>query len=290
MTHFSFPRSAAFKQAIALAACAVWLVACASSEDNAPEQQSENPRIVSLNPCVDAILFEVAERDQILALSHYSRDPSATTIGTARAREFGVTGGTVEEVAALSPDLVLAGSFIAPATRNALNDMGFALETVGIASSVEESIAQVTLMAATVGNPAAGEELNERIIAAIDNHSLDTSQTPISTVLWQPGQIVPGDATLVAELLQSAGFTSHNTALGLSQADYLPLEILVANPPDLILIAGDSKGQRHTLLEHLPETTIASFDPKLFYCGGPSIITAMERLAEIRAEIKGVGA
>ncbi|MEP6199925.1 MAG: ABC transporter substrate-binding protein, partial [Marinomonas sp.] len=117
MTHFSFPRSAALKQAIALAACAACLGSCASQEKKAQDPQSENPRIVSLNPCVDAILVEVAPADQILALSHYSRDPSATTIGTARASAFGVTGGTVEEVAALSPDLVIGGSFVAPATR-----------------------------------------------------------------------------------------------------------------------------------------------------------------------------
>lgn len=67
-----------------------------------------HPTFVSLNPCLDDILVNVADPDQILALSHYSRDPSGTSVGVDVARQFGVTGGTAEEVLALDPDIVLA--------------------------------------------------------------------------------------------------------------------------------------------------------------------------------------
>lgn len=277
--------SAACKQAIALAVCLGWLASCSGPPDKAPREDNQAPKIVSLNPCLDAILVEVAPPNQILALSHYSRDPSASSVGVERAAEFGVTGGTVEEVAALAPDLVLAGSFMAPATRTALDDLGLELETFGIASTLEESMVQVEQISDAVGNPSAGKELNARIEGAVNGHGIARPQASLSTVLWQPGQIVPGDTTLIAQLMDRAGFSSHNSALGLSQADYLSLEMLIANPPDVILIAGDSAGQRHQLLTHLPNTQIASFDPQLLYCGGPSIISAMERLSDIRAQL-----
>ena len=76
-----------------------------------------HPTIVSLNPCSDAILAEVAEPAQLLAISHYSHDPRASSMPLAKARRFRVTGGTVEEVLALDPDVVVADPFIAPATR-----------------------------------------------------------------------------------------------------------------------------------------------------------------------------
>ena len=36
-------------------------------------------RVVSLNPCLDALLLAVADPSQVAALSHYSHDPDATT-------------------------------------------------------------------------------------------------------------------------------------------------------------------------------------------------------------------
>jgi iron complex transport system substrate-binding protein len=70
--------------------------------------------IVSLNPCSDAILAEVADPGQVLALSHYSRDPrsSSMDVGWPGAS---ATRGTVEEVLALHPDLVLGDTFLGPA-------------------------------------------------------------------------------------------------------------------------------------------------------------------------------
>ena len=92
------------------------LAGCAAPPAPMPR---ERPTIVSLNPCTDAILAEVADREQILAISHYSQDPRGTSMELAQAREFRATGGTVEEVLALDPDVVVGSSFMEPATRGA---------------------------------------------------------------------------------------------------------------------------------------------------------------------------
>ena len=84
-----------------LAVCAV-LAGCGSPQPAGVP--TERPTIVSLNPCADAILAEVTAPGQLLAISHYSHDPEATSMDLATARSFDVTGGTVEEVMALDPD------------------------------------------------------------------------------------------------------------------------------------------------------------------------------------------
>ena len=61
---------------------------------------------MSLNPCLDAILLDVADPGQITALSHYSIDPSQFAMA-AQARRYRHISGSAEEVAALRPDLVL---------------------------------------------------------------------------------------------------------------------------------------------------------------------------------------
>ncbi|MEL0209648.1 MAG: ABC transporter substrate-binding protein, partial [Novosphingobium sp.] len=73
---------------------------------------SAHPTIVSLNPCTDAILAEVADPAQILAISHYSKDPRSASMDARLASALPATRGTVEEVLALDPDMVVAGSFL----------------------------------------------------------------------------------------------------------------------------------------------------------------------------------
>ena len=135
------------------------LIACAQAPRSPGLEVAEPsalPRIVSLNPCLDAILVEVAAPQQILALSHYSHDPSASSIPQSLARKYPITGGTAEEVFALQPDLVLASSFIAPATKRALERLDLRVETFGGVGSFDESIAQIEQIAALARREAQG--------------------------------------------------------------------------------------------------------------------------------------
>ena len=93
---------------------------------------------------------------------------------------------------------------------------------------------------------------------------------------------MPGKDTLVGELLTRAGFTSYSARRGMAQGDYLPLERIVADPPAVLLVAGDERGQHNPILAHIPGLSVARFDPSLVYCGGPSIPRAMARLRAVR--------
>jgi iron complex transport system substrate-binding protein len=243
----------------------------------------EHPTIVSLNPCTDAILAEVADPAQILAVSHYSHDPRGTSMDLDKARRFRATGGTVEEVLALDPDVVVGTSFMNPATRGALGQLGIQVEAVGIASSVADSVAQVRQLAAVAGHPQRGEALVGRIEAALAQ-ARPTGQ-PAPAILWQPDGIVPGEGALISELMRRTGFANQSAARGMGQADYLSLERLLIDPPRVLLVAGSERGQRHPVLARLPQMKRAAFDPTLLYCGGPTIIRAAERLAAIRRSV-----
>lgn len=238
------------------------------------------PTVVSLNPCADAILAEVAEPGQLLAISHYSKDPRASSMSAEDAARFPATGGTVEEVLALDPDVVVANTFIAPATRGALEDLGLRVVTFRGTADVASSIAQIRELAALVGNDREGERLVEQIELALSEVA-DTAE-PVEAALWQPGGIVPGEASLVSDLLRRTGFASYSEARGMAQADYLSLEQVVADPPQVLLVAGSEAGQRHPVLDEVDGMARADFDTRLIYCGGPTIIRAAWRLKTIR--------
>ena len=99
-----------------IVALTILLAACAS-----PTRTPTPTTIVSLNPCTDAILAEVADPAQIAALSSYSSDPAASSMDVAVAQRFRSVSGAVEEVAALRPALVIGSTFTPPATRSALD-------------------------------------------------------------------------------------------------------------------------------------------------------------------------
>ncbi len=272
---------------LALLALAM-LAACARPAADDGERQ--RPTIVSLNPCSDAVLAEVADPAQILALSHFSHDPASSSMDLAKARSFRAVSGSVEEIAALSPDVVVAGSFLAPSTRSALDDLGIRVVTVPIATDVAESKAQVMQLARLVGNEHAGALLNARIDAALTRAVPQEASARPSALVWQAGGIVPGHDTLVADLLERTGFSNLAVTRGMRQADYLPLEQVVADPPAVIFSAGDKRSAENRQLSHpalsaLKGTRVYRFDPSLLWCGGPTIVRAVDRLAMIRGSL-----
>jgi len=247
------------------------------------EAIGEHPTIVSLNPCTDAILAEVADPGQLLAISHYSQDPRATSMPLAEARRFRVTGGTAEEVLALDPDVVVAGSFLPPAQTAAFRRLGVRVETFAIVPDLAENAAQVRRLAALAGHPARGEALLARTDAALA--ATRFSGPKVRTLLWQEGGIVPGAETLIVRLMAHTGLASHSAARGLGQGAYLPLEQVLADPPQLVLATSGERMLTHPALRRLAGVRYAQFDSSLLFCGGPTIIRAAERLAEIRSGV-----
>jgi iron complex transport system substrate-binding protein len=265
------------------------LAACGSG---GPVADASRPRIVSLNPCTDAVLAEVAAPGQLLAISHYSQDPSATSMDITRARQFAAVSGSVEEIAALKPDVVVASSFLSPTTAQALRDLGMRVVLEPIPSDVPQALEQVRSLAALTGNRKAGEALARRINFALDDAAPAPGSARIPALVWQSGGIVAGERTLVADLLGRSGFVNAAAARGLAQADYLPLERVLADPPRVIFTVGSPAAEedrmlRHPALSRLTGTVRAPLDSSLLWCGGPTIPRALARLAQVRAGLGG---
>lgn len=243
-------------------------------------------RIVSLNPCTDAILVEVADPAQIAALSSYSSDPAGSSMDLATARRFAAVDGTLEEVIALRPDLVVGSTFVAPTTRAAFGRLGLRYEGFGITPRVADSVAQIRALAALAGHPERGEALIRRIDAALAANAAPAG-VPVPAIVWQSGGIVPGADTLISELLARTGFTNAAAAQGMKQADVLGLERMLAAPPKVIFAAGNPVSNEDRMLGHpalasLTQTRRSRIAPSLVWCGGPTIIRAAQHLGAVR--------
>ncbi|MFN3371129.1 MAG: ABC transporter substrate-binding protein [Sphingomonadaceae bacterium] len=265
------------------------LAACDRAPPAAPPPMPSAPapqRIVSTNPCADALLWQLAEPSRILSISHWSHDPRSASVPLAWARHFPANGGTAEEILRLKPDLVLAGPHVAPATLEALRRLGIPHVSLPVPATVADSLAQVERLGAALGEPARAAALAREIEAALAAAAPPPGAPPIPALVWQGGGLVPGPGTLLDELMTRAGLANQAAAHGLAAWDVLDLERLVARPPALLLSGAPDANDRR--LTHPAVATLrqriatAPFPDRLMHCAGPTIPEAAAAFAAVR--------
>lgn len=248
-------------------------------------------RIVSLNQCLDAILVELVPTQRIAAVSHYARDPLVSSIATTAAH-LPITYETAEEIVALRPDLVLASRHSAIPTRNALQRVGIHYELFEVPFSVKDSVAQIRRIAALVGRPDAGEVLVAKIERAIESARLPPDAPRLTAAVYETGGLTAGSSTVTDDLMQIVGFDNLAARHGIKTHLPMPLELIVAEPPDLLLVgdipaaAGTQAARivQHRALRQLPSTRRA-FPARFMYCSGPTIVEEVAVLAAARDSI-----
>lgn len=248
--------------------------------------QAAPRRIVSLNPCLDAILLHVAPARVIAGVSHLARDPEASVVAS-QARRFAVAYPTAESILDLRPDLILASRHTDLATRKALARFRKPVALFDVPHSVAESRAQVRRIAALAGNRAAGERLIGRMDAALAAAAATGPRVP--ALIYHPSGLTPGTGTLPDDLLRRTGYANMAAAYGVAGWGKAGLETLIARPPALMLVSDGGGGTSvanflsHPALRKLRRTVRqVPLTPKLLYCGGPTIIPAARALAAIR--------
>ena len=279
------------------------LSGCSSGPAIAPDG------IVSANPCIDAVLAEIAAPGQIAAVSAFSHKADSASAPLAWARKHPAVGITAEEIIAARPRLLLTGNLASAGTNTALAKAGIKMITFGVPATVAESLSQVRQLSQAIGREAAGEALvgriekslmqtvvipakagihNHRPMGFMDSHLRGNDDYPSKTsaLIWQAGGFVAGKGTLQDELLARAGFSNASETYGLKQWEQLPLEAVIRKPPAVIFMASSADGdearilamRRRMIARIGGKTRIVSFPDKLLFCGGPTIIDVMQVL------------
>ena len=256
------------------------------------------PRVISLNPCLDSVLVHVADRSQVVALSHYARDPQQSSIARL-ALTYPMTYESAEEVIALRPDVVLTAAHSSPATRAALTRLGIRTELFKVPNSWVENQVQIRRIAQAVGHPDRGEALIARVEAAMASSAPRPETRPITALVFQPNGFAAGHGTLVDEMMRRAGFVNVAQRYGLKKWGNVSLERLLDDPPE-VLLAGQTAPNAPTFAEKVlnhpalasisSRMTRAVFPERLLYCGGPGLADTAAALAAARRQVLGAAA
>ena len=247
-------------------------------------------RVVSLGICQDVILVHVADRDQIAALSHYAREKDRSPIGEL-AQTIPVTRESAEEVIALEPDLILASVHSDRATRNALQRLGIKTELFTEPKTIAESLEQIRRIARLVDREARGEALISDVENALRRAEPSPGTRPVVALLFQRNGFSTGNGSLVNEMMKHVGFTNLAAEYGFSGWGNIPLELVVANPPE-VMLAGAIRPDmptwadrvlRHPALKEIEgRVTRVAFPERFMDCGGPVLADSAAAMAEAR--------
>ncbi len=246
-------------------------------------------RIVSLNLCTDQLLVDLVARERIAAVSFLATDRSLSAAASSL-RGLTQVRGTAEEVLALDPDLVIAGEYTTGPTVDLLKRLGVNVLVVPLASDFDGMKASLRALAKATGTAERAEamiaDFDERIAGA---RSLVPARP--TAVAYQVNSLASGAGTLLDSALDAAGFRNIARAAKLGPAGRLPLEELVAAPPDLIVLANAPDEFKTVLADNLRHPAFRALLDKrphvhlpmpMWMCATPRIADAVELLASMK--------
>ncbi|MCH9766138.1 MAG: ABC transporter substrate-binding protein [Alphaproteobacteria bacterium] len=267
----------------------------ASAAAEAPPQ-----RIVSLNLCVDQILIDLVAPERIAALSFLATDATMSAVAH-RAHAYKRVRGAAEDVLVLDPDLVFAGRYSTPATRNLLRRLGKRVVVVDQPATLDGIRRLIRLLATAVGAAERGEAMiaafDRRLAHAVDAKNRRDEHQPTAMAL-EVNSIVSLPGSLLDDVLQFVGLKNMAATLGHSRGGRVALETLVLTPPDVLVLANAPEDFRTVLADNLRHPvlkTLQSSRPHVALpmwstlCGTPYVATAVERLADARRQVLAVG-
>jgi iron complex transport system substrate-binding protein len=251
-------------------------------------------RIVSLYLCADELVLQLAEPQNIASVTFLSRDPSSSNVPELAAK-VSVNYGHVEEIVALRPDLIIAGAYTTRAAVALLKRSDIPLIELGIPQNLDQSRHEIRTVAKAIGEV----EKGERMIAAMDKRLSALSSAPPPTrlraMVLNPNGFTVGAGSLVDEIFDRAGLENVAAERGIDNYGQLPLESIVTSAVDILILNADRDGPPSLATETLNHPALAKLagntrlvvlPSRLWTCGGPGIIEAIERLRPIAKAVR----
>jgi len=255
----------------------------ARAEDLGPKH------VMSLSMCTDDLLLDLLPPERIASVTYYARERSISYLWP-QAAKVAINSGTVEEVLAERPDLVLAGTYTTPATRLLLKKMQVPLLEVAPAVDFDQIRAVTRDVARALKRDAAGEALIAKMDLTLQELAATKPPQIIRVAAWGEGGSVPGKGTLFDAILRAAG--GINVAASADGGPYLSfgMEQLIIARPDVIAYASnttDTPGLNADLAQHpvilrLYPRRRVTYPSALYSCG---VVESANAAVELRAKL-----
>jgi iron complex transport system substrate-binding protein len=253
-------------------------------------------KVVSLAPSNTEILFAVGAGAQTIGRDDFSDYP-------AEANPLPKVGGSMgnyslEQIAALKPDLILAAQINTPEQVKALENLGLTVYYLNNPTTIEEMYTNLETVASLTGHEAEAVALIESLkarVAAVDAKVTGLTDAPV--VFYEVDATDPakpytaGKGTFIDQLIVRAGGINFTSAAKITDPyPQVGVEQIVATNPDMVLLGDslwgvtvESVGQRPgwETLKAVTEGKVFPFDDNLVSRPGPRLVDGLEALAKL---------
>jgi iron complex transport system substrate-binding protein len=252
-------------------------------------------KIVSTFLCTDEYVFRLVPRARIAALSFEAtdRNPVVSTIADV-ARGIPTIRPSAETVLNFHPDLVVMYAGTMPQLHAQLARIGVPVLDVPWANS----LADVRRVTAMLGARLDARDRAARMLAEMDGKiaqaKAHAQHPPVRTLIYEANGY-SGSGAMTDELMADAGLIDVVAGLKPTRLDTVPVENVLANPPELLILSGDKyvMNSRADLVPHHPAlkafkgtTAWAKLTPLL--CPGPWSADAAETFAALGAKARAL--
>lgn len=249
-------------------------------------------RVVSLDLCTDWMLARHLPKARVAALSPLHRRYPVDWVGL----DWPHHDGSLEQVLALKPDLVITGQYNALVLRQRLRALGVRVEVLALPQRLHEVDAyELALLTALGQMPAlGGGGAALKASSPVRGRSTRSESAPTGVrprlLLLGANAIGTGRGTLEDDVISSAGW---DNAVEQSGHVVLDLEHVVQRPPDAVLWAAPRHaaqanrfGEHPVLRQVVPTHRWLSSDYWPWQCPGPWTWDLVEQLSAWRQEMR----
>ncbi|HLT78544.1 MAG TPA: ABC transporter substrate-binding protein [Ferrovibrio sp.] len=251
----------------------------------APAAAGKPARIASMNQCADELVIRLADAERIRTVTRFSHAERGSTIA-AMARAFPANYGLAEEIAGVSPDLVLAGRHTTRHTVALLKQLGFPLHELDAPTSMAGVTAQIRQVGALLEESARAEALAADIERRLRQVARPATPDSPTAIIYRPNGFTVGRESLATDVLRHAGLRNLAAEMGWESYGQIPIEVIISHPPDFIIFDGEPRQMptaahevlHHPALRRLTQTRLIFLPAKYWTCAGPDLIRAIEIL------------
>lgn len=251
------------------------------------------PRVASLNLCTDQLLLMLAEPGHIVGITPLARD-CWNAVLCEQARHVPVLRPTAENVVASHPDVVLGGVYTAAVAMQAGREGGAQVIALPPARSLTDIPGQIMTVANAIGVPERGRQLATAFATRLASLSVARSSTDPTAAVYAANGFVTHAGSLPDDVLAHAGFRNYATLMGHQASSRFSMELLIAQPPDLLILDRSGKGTSlaQSMLDHpaLKQAFAGAhhldLPARLWLCGLPQTLDSVVMLRNARHNLE----
>lgn len=218
---------------------------------NIPQSSVKTPnrqykRILAISASVEEIALELADPEDIVAVTHYARASSNPVIQekTKRIKNTISPNPTTEEILYYRPDCVLMPVVFNKAQADTLSAMGLHVVRLELPEGYEAIKDRILLVAKSIGREETGLDLLKKMderVAAVHSHLKNIKRKKI-VVGYSPLGAFGRKGGAFDNICEKAGVINAGSLANLKRGEHLTKEQIIRINPDVILYSTSSVG------------------------------------------------